>query len=275
MSPAPVRPVALTIAGFDPSSGAGITADLAVFEAQGCFGISAITALTVQSTTGVRRVQVIEPALLTETLDCLQEDLPPAGVKIGMLANGQIVSVVAGYLRKLRAAKRAVTVVLDPVLVSSSGCVLLNNDSVAMLQDELLPLVDVITPNVDELALLSGLPTGNEHQIRAAMSAVKGNAPNLSVVATGGHRAEPDDLILQHEIFSVLPGRRIQSNATHGTGCAFSSALLCGLLHNNDVVSAAERAKRYVEVAMEHAEPLGKGRGPMRLGWTSHLRERW
>ena len=117
--------------------------------------------------------------------------------------------------------------------------------------------------------LLSGLRCDDEAAIRAAMAALSAAAPNLSVVATGGHRPQPDDVVLQWGRFSVLHGRQIVTEATHGTGCAFSSALLCGLLHGHDVVGAAERAKRYVEGAMLAAEPLGHGKGPMRLDWMT------
>ncbi len=269
MSPAHARPIAFTVAGFDPSSGAGITADLAVFAAQGCFGTSAITALTVQSTTGVRRVEPTDATLLRETLACLHEDLPPTGIKIGMLANAQLVSAVADYLRTLRAEGRAVPVVLDPVVASSSGCSLLDADGLLALQRDLLPLVDMVTPNTEELQLLTGQPCGDEPAIRAAMAVLCAEAPHVSVVATGGHRPEPNDVVLQDGAFHVLRGQKIVTRATHGTGCAFSSALLCGLLHGNDVIGAAERAKRYVEGAMLAAEPLGRGKGPMRLNWAS------
>lgn len=246
-----------------------MTADLAVFAAHGCFGTSAITALTVQSTTGVRRVQATDPALLADTLACLHEDLPPAGIKIGMLAKGALVSVVADYLRALRRKGRAAPVVLDPVAVSTSGHALLDARGVAALRAELLPLVDVVTPNLGELHVLSGRPCGDEAAIRSAMAALHVQLPGPAIVATGGHRPEPDDLVLQQGVFHVLHGRHIATTATHGTGCAFSSALLCGLLHGHAVVGAAERAKRYVEGAMTFAEPRGRGRGPMRLDWTA------
>ncbi len=269
MSPAPARPTALTIAGFDPSSGAGVTADLAVFAAHGCFGTSAVTALTVQSTVDIRRVEATGADLLAETLSCLQDDLPPAGIKIGMLANGDLVRVVADYLRTLRAEGLAVPVVLDPVMVSTSGSVLLDAHGLAALHADLLPLVDVITPNVDELELLTDLTCSDEPAIRLAMAALHARLPGLAIVATGGHRPEPDDIVLQAGAFHVLRGHHIATTATHGTGCAYSSALLCGLLAGHDVVVAAERAKRYVEGAMTFAEPLGKGRGPMRLDWPA------
>lgn len=239
-----------------------------MFAAHGCFGTSAITALTVQSTLGVRRVQATDAALLAETLACLHEDLPPAGVKMGMLANGSLATVVADYLRTLRAEERAVPVVLDPVVMSSSGSTLLDPQGLAALHTDLMPLVDVVTPNIDELQLLTGLPCGDEPAIRSAMAALCARTPRLSVVATGGHRQQPDDIVLQQGTFHVLQGRRIATDATHGTGCAFSSALLCGLLDGHGVVGAAERAKRYVEGAMAAAEPLGHSKGPMRLDWV-------
>jgi hydroxymethylpyrimidine/phosphomethylpyrimidine kinase len=257
-------PIALTIAGFDPSSGAGITADLAVFAAHGVFGISAITALTVQSTMGVRRSQTTSPEFLSATLACLQEDLPPQGIKIGMLGRAEQVRAVADFLRTIVARP---IIVLDPVLRSSSGSVLLNEEGLALLQTELLPLVDVVTPNAEELADLTGLPCDTSEQITVAAQALTARYSGLTVIATGGDRSQPDDLLLHEDVLTMLRGERIETSATHGTGCAFSSALLCHMLHGDDMEAAATAAKRYVEQAMRTAVPRGRGRGPMNLLW--------
>ncbi len=265
--PAVANPVALTIAGFDPSSGAGITADLAVFAAHNVFGIAAITALTVQSTTGVQRVESVHAELLTETLACLETDLPPAGIKIGMLAGPAQVAAVAAYLRSLRTRERGPFVVLDPVLRSSSGKDLLSTEGLDCLQADLLPLVGIVTPNTEELSVLTGLPCGTQEEIEAATVALCDRYPGLSVLVTGGHRTRPDDVLLNGGRFSVLPGERIETRATHGTGCALSSALLCGLLRGNPYAQAACDAKAYVATAMRQAVPRGAGRGPMHLLW--------
>ena len=233
----------LTIAGFDPSSGAGVTADLAVFAAHGYFGVSAITALTVQSTQGVQRTEAIDAALLRETLACLADDLDIGGVKIGMLATAANVAVVAEFIAALQ-----VPIVLDPVIRSSSGRELLEAMGVTALCQDLLPLVDWATPN------------------RAEFLALAGAEPALGLVVTGGDE-DAADRVISRGGESWLRGERIVSRATHGTGCAFSSAMLCGLAAGLDGLEAARRAKDYVTEAIRRAPGLGKGHGPMALGW--------
>jgi hydroxymethylpyrimidine/phosphomethylpyrimidine kinase len=266
-------PIALTIAGFDPSSGAGITADLEVFAAHDVFGVSAITALTVQSTMGVRRSQTTSPEFLAATLACLQDDLPPHGIKIGMLGRAEQVRTVAEFLRPLRAIAAKPFVVLDPVLRSSSGSVLLNEEGLALLQRDLLPLVDVVTPNVEELGVLTGLPCDTADKIAVAAHALATQYSGLTVIATGGDRPQPDDLLLHQGVLKMLEGERIETTSTHGTGCAFSSALLCRLLHGDEMASAAMAAKRYVEQALRTAVPRGRGHGPINLLWPISQRE--
>ena len=255
----------LTIAGYDPSSGAGVTADLAVFAAHDFFGTSAMTALTVQSTVGVRDVRAIDAGWLKATLDCLEEDVPPAGIKIGMLATAASVLEVADYLERKRAVGSRVPVVLDPVMLSTSGRELLSAEGVARLMERLLPLVDWVTPNRAELARLTGGqgdPEASAHQLRAGF-------PQLSVVVTGGDGVAADDLVVTPGETCWLRAARLESRATHGTGCAFSSALLCGLVRGGDRggVEAARMAKGYVTEAIRTAVPVGAGRGPMRLMW--------
>ncbi len=262
---------ALTIAGFDPSSGAGITADLAVFAAHRIFGTSAITALTVQSTTGVRRVQPIDAALLRQTLDCLAEDLPPAGIKIGMLGGAEQVAAVADFIATLQTVRRP-AIVLDPVIRSSSGAALLSEEGVKLLRERLLPLVDCVTPNTDELTALTGMNCASDNAIEVAAQSLAAQYPGLTVLATGGHRPQPDDLLLHDGVFTLLRGERIETRATHGTGCALSSALLCGLLQGLSYADAASAAKAYVAQAIRTATPLGQGKGPMNLLWPMSSR---
>ncbi|MGI4758018.1 MAG: bifunctional hydroxymethylpyrimidine kinase/phosphomethylpyrimidine kinase [Janthinobacterium lividum] len=267
MDASSTSPAVLTIAGFDPSSGAGITADLAVFAAHGCFGISAVTALTVQSTLGVQRVQPVDAHLLADTLACLEADLPPAGIKIGMLADEPQVQVVIDYLTKLRNEGRQPYVVLDPVLISSSGRELLSSAGRTRLLQDLLPLVQVATPNTDELKQLTGMASSTEHEIEAASIYLNKRHLGLSILATGGDREHPDDTLLHAGVVAVLRGTRVVTSATHGTGCALSSALLCGLVNGKPLAEAARAAKNYVEGAMRRAEPRGGGKGPMALLW--------
>jgi hydroxymethylpyrimidine/phosphomethylpyrimidine kinase len=267
ISAAPARkpPIALTIAGFDPSSGAGITADLQVFAAHGLYGTACVTALTVQSTTGVAATESAS-ALVRRTLDHLHDDLPPAGIKIGMLGDLASVAAVAAYLRERIGP--GVPVVLDPVLVSSSGAALLTPDGLAGLQSELLPHVTWITPNIAELAILSGLPVEAAADIEAAMRALQARHPHLHIVATGGHRTRATDTLLTPtgKIF-WFDGDRIETTSTHGTGCAFSSALLARLVLGDAPGPAVAAAKAYVAEALRTAPGLGHGRGPLNLLW--------
>lgn len=267
--------IGLTIAGFDPSSGAGITADLKVFAAHGVYGMAAITALTVQSTVGVRRMEPVGTALLEETLQCLCEDVPFAGIKIGMLGSAAAVKTVASFLRESGDATVGGgtvgrgRVVLDPVLRSSSGQALLEEGGISALWEHLLPRVGWITPNLDEIEVLTGMrPDGPEATAAGArllqtMAAERGN-PELNVVVTGGHLDRPDDFLLTatgEEYW--LPGEHISTSATHGTGCAFSTALLCGLMAGQGAADATANAKAYVAAAMKAAYPVGRGKGPV------------
>ncbi len=262
----------LTIAGYDPSSGAGITADLAVFASQGCFGVSAITALTVQSTLGVRRVAAVEGSLLEEMLHCLSEDLPIAGVKIGMLGTEENVLVVARFLQQRRAQKIPVPVVLDPVLRSTSGRELLSAKGMDAMHDRLLPLVDWVTPNRAELEALTHSGAATDEGVEQRSDELRRAYPGVGVVVTGGDSgdaSQASDLLMDSAgEFAWLRGEKIQSKATHGTGCAFSSALLCGLADGLPAAAAARHAKEYVSGAIRHAPGLGGGRGPMNFDWA-------
>jgi len=256
------RPAVLTIAGFDPSSGAGVTADLKVFAAHGLYGLSAITALTVQSTQGVRRTQPTDPGFLAETLECLADDITITGIKIGMLASAGVVETVAKFLSSSGIPRERI--VLDPVIRSSSGRALLDSAGLDHLQGALLPLVGWITPNLDELAELAATSVSSRDSIPVAARELLCRYPGLNIVVTGGHLDPPDDFLLSSEgAQHWFPGERIETTATHGTGCTFSSALLCQLVQGSDALGAVAGAKRYVRVAMEAAYPIGKGRGPL------------
>jgi hydroxymethylpyrimidine/phosphomethylpyrimidine kinase len=260
-------PVALTIAGFDPSSGAGITADLKVFAAHDIYGMACITALTVQSTLGVRRVEPVAAATVGQTLDCLREDVVPAGVKIGMLATREIVSEVAAFLAGAGIDRHRV--VLDPVLRSSSGRELLSIPGVDRLRSELLARVGWVTPNLDELAVLIGSESVGREDVPAAAAklhqlAREMGTPELFVVVTGGHLDRPDDFLRTPDGEEIwLSGERVETRSTHGTGCAFSSALLCQLMKGAKPKEAAAGAKAYVTDALRAAYPVGQGKGPM------------
>ena len=270
----------LTIAGFDPSSGAGVTADLMVFAAHSLFGTACITALTVQSTLGVVSTHPTPAPVLRATLDCLEEDLPPAGIKIGMITTEDNALVICDYLEKhqLQHWHRTqgwVPVVLDPVLRSTSGRELLDPAGVTLLRDRLLPQVDWITPNLAELAILSGVEAAARDDLPRACRALQtrtAQSPDghrLGIFATGGHLDPPDDFLLLPTGQGLwLPGERVITRSTHGTGCALSSAFLSRLVLGDAPRQSAHAAKLYVAAALRSAVPTGTGRGPMNHLWT-------
>lgn len=258
----PDRLAVLTIAGFDPSSGAGVTADLKVFAAHRFYGVAAITALTVQSTQGVQRLEPLNPAMLADTLNCLADDINITGVKIGMLAAAGAVTAVAHFLAGSGIPRERT--VLDPVIRSSSGRALLDAEGLGRLQGELLPQVGWLTPNLDELAELVAHPVSGRDSIPKAAHALLSRYPGLNVVVTGGHLDAPDDFLLTSSgVEHWFAGRKIETAATHGTGCTFSSALLCQLVSGLPGPEAVSAAKRYVRAAIENAYPIGKGKGPL------------
>lgn len=252
-------PVVLAIAGYDPSSGAGITADVKTIAANGCYGVTCITALTVQSTRGVKHVEAIEGRIITETLEELAVDLQIAAVKVGMLGSAEAAWAVAAFLKR----HRLENVVVDPVLKSSSGADLLSQQALEILRSKILRQATVITPNIVEAAVLSGMSVEASEQMEAAaLKLLKLGA--RSVVITGGHLATPVDLVLVPRREPVLlQGEKIATHSTHGTGCAFSSAMACALAGGKSVIDAARTAKRFVESALRKAPSLGTGSGPV------------
>jgi hydroxymethylpyrimidine/phosphomethylpyrimidine kinase len=255
-------PVVLTIAGFDPSSGAGVTADIKTIAAHGCYGVACITALTVQSTSGVQRVEPVSADLVTETLKELASDVEIAAVRIGMLGSGKVVRAVADFLAK----EKLPNVVLDPILKSSSGKDLVDTSVARLLMEKLLPLASVVTPNVDEASVLTGLAVSNPEQMRAAATKLHAMGA-AAVVVTGGHLDKAIDLLsfttkrgIEQEIFK---SDRQRSNSTHGTGCAFATAMACHLAHGRGLPEAVLLAKTYVAAAIANAHPMGRGIGPV------------
>ncbi len=255
-------PVVLTIAGFDPSSGAGITADIKTIAAHECYGIACITALTVQSTQGVRRVEAVDAQIIAETLQELILDLPVETVHIGMLGNEQVIRTVADFLERIHPPH----VVLDPILKSSSGADLLDAAGMHLMIQRLLPLAEVTTPNLDEAGILAKLSVTNLDEMReaAARLHLMGAA---NVVITGGHLEKAIDLLsfagprgTETEVFKA---DRQRSNCTHGTGCAFATALACHLAHGRGLPEAVLLAKAYVSAAIANAYPVGQGVGPV------------
>ena len=271
-------PIILTIAGFDPSSGAGVTADIKTIAAHACFGVACITAMTVQSTTGVKRVEVVEPGLVTETLEELAADLDIAAVHIGMLGSGKVVKAVADFLFSPSANRpgnrlsnqtgkaRLPNIVLDPILKSSSGDDLLDTAGTRLLIERLIPLADMVTPNVDEAAAITGIQVRDLDEMKAASAKLHQMGASAMVI-TGGHLDKAIDLLsfttrrgIEQEIFKA---ERQRSNSTHGTGCAFSTAMACHLALGRGFAEAALLAKTYVTAAISYGHPLGRGTGPV------------
>jgi hydroxymethylpyrimidine/phosphomethylpyrimidine kinase len=255
-------PIVLTIAGFDPSSGAGVSADIKTIAAHGCYGIACITALTVQSTAGVRRVEAVDAGLVAETLTELASDVQIAAVHIGMLGSAKVVRAVVDFL----VAHRIPNVVLDPVLKSSSGTALVDAAGARLLIDELLPLSTIVTPNIDEASFLTGLPVTDPEQMRAAARKLHEMGAS-AVVVTGGHLEKAIDLLsftgsrgIEQELFKSA---RLKSSSTHGTGCAFATAVACHLAMGRGLPEAVLLAKAYVAAAIGNAHPLGHGIGPV------------
>ena len=262
---APTPPIVMTIAGFDPSSGAGITADIKTIAAHECYGVCCITALTVQSTQGVRRVEGVDPKMIRETLQELVSDLTVDALHIGMLGNAQVVEAVADFLEQTGRA-RLPHVVLDPILKSSSGADLLDAAGTRLLIEKVIPLSEVVTPNLGEASVLTGSAVTNLEQMREAAGRLH-SLGAANVVITGGHLEKASDLLSfatargpEQEVFTA---DRQRSNSTHGTGCAFATALACHLAHGRGLPEAVLLSKVYVSAAISNAYPLGHGVGPL------------
>jgi hydroxymethylpyrimidine/phosphomethylpyrimidine kinase len=259
-------PVVLTIAGFDPSSGAGVTADIKTIAAHGCYGLACISAVTVQSTAGVRRIEALDPSLVSETLEELAADIEIAAVHIGMLGSGKVTKAVVEFLSRRAGKDRLPNVVLDPILKSSSGAELLDSAGIKLLMERLIPLADVITPNVDEAAVLTGLKVTGVDEMKAAAAKLHEMGAS-AVVVTGGHLDKAIDVLsfttkrgVEVEVFKA---DRQRSNSTHGTGCAFSTAIACHLALDRGLAEATLLAKTYVTAAISNAHSLGRGTGPV------------
>ncbi len=260
------QPVVLSIAGFDPSSGAGITADIKTIAAHGCYGVTCITAMTVQSTSGVKRVEALDPVLVSDTLAELAYDVHIDAVRIGMLGSGKVAKAIIDFLSTGKSKNGLTNIVLDPILRSSSGADLLDPSGAKLLKEKLLPLSDVVTPNVDEAFAITGKRVRELEDMREACVALHDmGAP--AVVITGGHLEKAIDLLsfktdrgIEQEVFKA---DRQKSNSTHGTGCAFATALACHLAMDRGLAEATLLAKTYVTAAISNGQPLGKGTGPV------------
>ena len=254
-------PVALTIAGSDSGGGAGIQADIKTFSSLGVFGASAITAITAQNTQGVRGIQAISPEILREQIEAILEDFIVDAVKIGMLHNKDAVKVVSETLSSFQQT----SIILDPVMISTSGSKLLEDDAIRTIIDELFPKATLLTPNIPETEYLSGIKINNEaDMIRAAEQISK--EYDCAVLCKGGHQIHTaNDLLFADGTYHWFEGKRIDNPNTHGTGCTLSSAIAAYMALGHSLVEAVRLAKEYMNNALVHGANvcMGKGHGPV------------
>ena len=250
---------ALTIAGSDCSGGAGIQADMKTMTMNGVYAMSAITALTAQNTIGVRAIQESTPDFLKQQLDSVFEDIYPDAVKIGMVASSELIRVIADRLKFYNAKN----VVVDPVMISTSGSALMKNDAIQILIEELLPISSLVTPNIPEAQVLSGMSIENKENMIDAAKKI-GDSYHCAVLLKGGHSInDANDLLYTNGKMVWFEGKRIDNPNTHGTGCTLSSAIASNLAKGFPLEESVQRAKDYISCALAAMLDLGKGSGPM------------
>ncbi|MBY0120450.1 bifunctional hydroxymethylpyrimidine kinase/phosphomethylpyrimidine kinase [Bacillus sp. S/N-304-OC-R1] len=255
---------ALTIAGSDSGGGAGIQADLKAFAANGVFGMSVITAVTAQNTKEVRSVQNIDLPIIQDQIEAVFDDIRVDAVKIGMLSSPDTVKTVTGSLKKYNPDY----IVLDPVMVSKGGHHLLQKEAIKALIEKMIPLATVITPNIPEAEVLTGMQINSEEDLYDACLVIKEFGAR-SVLLKGGHLSgEPNDLFYDGTDFHWIKGERIHTKNTHGTGCTLSSAIAANLAKGESLLGALRKSKHYITLAIKHSLSLGHGHGP-----TNHFYE--
>ncbi len=250
---------ALTIAGSDCSGGAGIQADIKTMTAHGVYAMSAITALTAQNTTGVTGIMEVTPEFLAEQLDCIFTDIYPDTVKIGMVSSGGLINVIADKLIEYKATN----IVVDPVMVATSGSKLISDEAIELLKKRLLPIATLVTPNIPEAEVLSGMEIKNADDMIEASRKIS-ISYNCAVLCKGGHKLnDANDLLYRDGDHRWFNGKRIDNNNTHGTGCTLSSAIASNLAKGYDLDTSVRNAKEYISGALNARLDLGKGSGPM------------
>lgn len=250
---------ALTIAGSDCSGGAGIQADLKTMTMNGIYAMSVITALTAQNTTGVRSIFEVSSQFLGEQLDAVFEDIYPDAVKIGMVSSSKLIRIIVEKLKQYGAKN----IVVDPVMVATSGSALIKTDAVSTLTTELLPIATLVTPNIPEAEVLSEISIGGKDDMLAAAKKIY-DTYGCAVLLKGGHSInDANDLMYRNGEYKWLYGKRIDNPNTHGTGCTLSSAIASGLAKGYSLDEAVQLAKDYISGALAYMLDLGLGRGPM------------
>ncbi len=250
---------ALTIAGSDSSGGAGIQADIKTMTMNGVYAMSAITALTAQNTTGVTGIMEVTPKFLKEQIDDVFNDIRPDAVKIGMVSSSGLIKIIADRLKHFNAAN----IVVDPVMVATSGSRLINGDAITILKGDLLPIADIITPNIPEAEVLSGIFIQTENDMIAAAKIIS-DTYNCAVLCKGGHNVnDANDLLYENGKYKWFNSKHIENPNTHGTGCTLSSAIAANLAKDFNMQSSVQRAKNYISGALADMLDIGKGSGPV------------
>ena len=261
---------ALTIAGSDSSGGAGIQADMKTMMANGVYAMSAITALTAQNTTGVRDILEVPPDFLGEQLEAVFTDIVPDAVKIGMVSSVPLIEVIAARLEEYK----AVNIVVDPVMVATSGAALMKGGAVDVLAELLFPMAAVITPNIPEAEVLSGREIHSGEEMEEAAKVIH-NQYRCPVLCKGGHNlSDASDVLVDETGAAWFHGRRIENPNTHGTGCTLSSAIASNLARGKTLREAVRLAKEYISGALEDGMDLGKGSGPLNHAYQIYKSER-
>ncbi len=254
----------LTIAGSDSGGGAGIQADIKTMLANGVFATSAITAMTAQNTTGVTSIMNATEKFLAQELDCVFGDIRPDSVKIGMVSESGLIRVIARKLKEYKAEN----IVVDPVMVATSGARLLNENAIGTLKEELFPLADILTPNIPEAEELTGMKITSPDDMTEAAKRIS-DTYHCAVLCKGGHDLnDANDLLYNNGGYKWFMGKRIDNPNTHGTGCTLSSAIAANLAKGFDMEESVKRAKEYISGALSAMLNLGKGKGPMNHGFA-------
>ncbi|HWE51676.1 MAG TPA: bifunctional hydroxymethylpyrimidine kinase/phosphomethylpyrimidine kinase [Bryobacteraceae bacterium] len=256
-------PIALTIAGSDPSGGAGIQADLKTFHQLRVFGASAVTLITVQNTVRVSRVEPLDAGLVTGQIEAVLEDLPPNAAKTGALGTTAIIEAVAGISFDC-------PLIVDPVLISTQGAALLDPSALVALRDRLFPKATLVTPNLHEAAALTGHPVETPDQMKEAAHRIADLGVPYVLIKGGHLHDDPIDILLFKGAFTEFPSPRIASRHTHGTGCTYSAAITAFIARGLDVPDAIAHAKRFIHEAIATAPRLGKGAGPLNYWADPH-----
>lgn len=260
----------MTIAGSDSGAGAGIQADLKAIAAMGAYGTSTITSITAQNTLGVKKVYNLPLEIIEAQIDAIMEDIGAQAVKTGMLATKEIILLVSKKIKEYKIDK----LVVDPVMVATSGDVLLENDAVETLIHELMPLANVVTPNIKEAEVLTGITIHTIPEMEKAAEKIASMGPKYVIIKGGHRRDDAMDILYNGKETSYFPGERVNTNNTHGTGCTYSAALAACIAQEMTIPAAVARVKQYITRSLANSLTIGKGSGPVDHFWMLNVLEK-